>query len=96
MLPDEEFHPNHCFCQIEGSELNRWIIKRYRQHRDTVDLLREAKNDHERELISIVALLDVDDETLLSMMDQVDFPDHHILHCRAKVRTMITNEITSQ
>ena len=48
-----------------------------------------STNVHEKEIISIVALLDVDDDTMLDMMGDVDLPQHHIIHCRKNVKQML-------
>jgi hypothetical protein len=85
----DSIHPTHCFCQIPDAELRPWVIKRYVEHCTTMDLIRSTDDPHEKELISIVGLLDVDDDTLLEMMGNVDLPQHHILHCRQNVKQML-------
>ncbi|MCU7807087.1 MAG: hypothetical protein KZQ73_04350 [Candidatus Thiodiazotropha sp. (ex Semelilucina semeliformis)] len=50
----------------------------------TIKLLEHAANDREREAISAIAMLDLDEETMLSLMGDVDMPHHHIIHCRAQ------------
>jgi len=85
----ELIHPTHCFCQIPEEELKPWVEKRYVEHTPTIELLHSTDNPHEKEIISIVAMLDVDEETLLNMMGNVDLPDHHILHCRENVKQML-------
>ena len=82
-------HPGHCFCQVPDTELRPWAIKRFVDHCSTVDLLTSTDDPHQKELISIVALLDVDDDTMLEMMGNVDLPQHHILHCRQNVKQML-------
>lgn len=86
---DELIHPTHCFCQIPEEELKPWVEKRYVEHRQTIELLRSTDNPHEKEIISIVAMLDVDEEAMLNMMGSVDRPDHHIIHCRENVKQML-------
>ena len=82
-------HPTHCFCQVPDEELRPWVLKRYVEHNSTLDLLKSTDDPHEKELISIVALLDLDDDTMLRMMGDVDMPEHHILHCRLNVKQML-------
>ncbi len=86
---NEDIHPTHCFCQIPEEELQPWVTKRYREHHSTMELLRSTDDAHQKEIISIVALLDVDDATLLEMMGNVDLPEHHIIHCRQNVKAML-------
>lgn len=86
---EKVLHPTHCFCQISTEELQTWAIKRYTEHRSTMELLQSTHDPHQKEIISIVALFDVDDATVLKMMGDVDLPDHHIVHCRHKVKKIL-------
>ena len=65
------------------------MVKRYVEQRSTIELIQSSDDPHEREIISIVGMLDVDDDTLLEMMGNVDLPEHHILHCRQNVKHML-------
>jgi hypothetical protein len=82
-------HPKNCFCQVSPEELLFWARKRYIENIPTLDLLNSVHEARQKEIISIVALLDADDESLLEMMGDVNLPDHHILHCREEVKKMI-------
>ena len=88
-MKPELIRPRHCFCQVPDKELLPWVEKRYRQQIPTVDLIHSTNDPHEKEIISIVALLDVDDESLLEMMGHIEKPEHHILHCRENVKRML-------
>lgn len=87
-------YPKKCFCQFENEKLKPWIDKRFHQNIPTIDLLDEAENDEEREIISAVALLDVDDRTMLQIMGNVDTPKHHLIHCRDNVKEIMHLEKT--
>jgi len=76
----------HCFCQIPLAELEKWFIKHYEQGVPTMELLASAANAHEREVISIVAMFELDDVNMLRLMGDVNLPEHHILHCREHFR----------
>jgi len=82
-------HPKNCFCQIAEEELLFWAHKRYVENIPTLELLNSVHDDHQKKIISIVALLDADDKYLLEMMGDVNLPDHHVLHCREKLKKMI-------
>jgi hypothetical protein len=82
-------HPTHCFCQLPLNDLKHWAEKRYREHISTLDLLRSAPDQHDKEVISAVAMLDLDETTMLEMMGDVDMPDHHLVHCRQQVRDLL-------
>jgi hypothetical protein len=81
--------PHHCFCEISEDELKPWVNKRYRENIPTVKLIHSTDDPRQKEIISIVALLDVDEESMLQMMGDVDKPDHHIIHCRENVKRML-------
>jgi hypothetical protein len=82
-------HPHHCFCEIPDEELLPWVEKRYRENIPTVELIHSTNNPRQKEIISIVALLDVDEQSMLQMMGDVDKPEHHIIHCRENVKHML-------
>lgn len=81
--------PHHCFCEIPDEELRPWVEKRYRENHSTMELIHSTNDAHQKEIISIVALLDVDEKTLLNLMGDIDKPEHHILHCRETVKKML-------
>lgn len=82
-------HPRHCFCEIPDAELRPWVEKRYREQIPTVELIHATDDPREKEIISIVALLDVDEESMLQLMGDVNKPEHHIIHCRENVKHML-------
>jgi hypothetical protein len=79
-------HLKHCFCQIPLADLEKWFNKRYQQGIPTLELLAQAGSAYEREVITIVAMFELDDETALQLMGDVNLPEHHILHCREYFR----------
>jgi hypothetical protein len=85
----ENIQPTHCFCQIPDAELKVWATKRYKEKHSTMELLKSTDNPHDKEVIGIVALLDVDEDSMLEMMGGVDRPKHHIIHCRQNVKQML-------
>ena len=82
-------HPSRCFCQIPLQELKVWFERHYVQGIPTVELLGSAATAHEREVISIVALFELDDLVVLKLMGDVNLPEHHILHCREYFRAKL-------
>jgi hypothetical protein len=81
--------PSHCFCEIPDEELRPWVDKKYRDHRSTLELVQSTDDPRQKEIISIVALLDVDEETMIQMMGDVSKPTHHIIHCRQNVKHIL-------
>lgn len=82
-------HPTRCFCQIPDSEIRPWVIKRYVEQQSTVDLIRSTNDPREKEIISMVALFEVDDDTMLDLMDNAGMSEQHILHCRQVVMRIL-------
>jgi hypothetical protein len=82
-------HPTHCFCQIPEAELRPWVIKKYVEGRSTIELINSTNGPREKEIISIVATLDLDEDTMLELMGGVDRPTHHIIHCREDIKRML-------
>lgn len=82
-------HPRHCFCQIAESELMFWAKRRYLEKIPTLALLDSTADSHDKEVISIVSTLDVDEATLLTLMGDVEMPEHHILHCRENIINLL-------
>ncbi len=81
--------PHHCFCEIPDDELRPWVDKRYRENRPTIELIHSTDVPRQKEIISIVALLDVDEQSMLKLMGDVNKPEHHIIHCRENVKHML-------
>lgn len=92
----EIMHPHHCFCQIPETELLYWLKKRYLENTPTLELLAATADPHEKEVISIVSLLDVDEATMLELMGDVAMPEHHIVHCREDVKKLLDLHRTSR
>ncbi|MCU7845848.1 MAG: hypothetical protein KZQ93_18605 [Candidatus Thiodiazotropha sp. (ex Monitilora ramsayi)] len=86
-------HPRNCFCKLAFEDLEVWFKRRYVDKVPTIKLLEEATNDKEREAISAIAMLDLDEETMLSLMGDVNMPHHHIIHCRAQFFDLLKKSI---
>jgi hypothetical protein len=82
-------HPRHCFCQIPVDKLRPWAVRKYVEGESTVELIASTDDPHEKEIISIVATLDLDEETMLELMGDVDKPTHHIIHCREDLKQLL-------
>jgi hypothetical protein len=74
-------HPSHCFCEIATEELQFWAHKRYREHIPTMELLHSTEDRHAKEVISMIDLLELDDDSMLRMMEHVEMPEDHIINC---------------
>lgn len=75
-----------CFCQFEMSALKRIIRRKYVDKVPTIELLRRASSAEERELVSIVALLDVSEEDLNGSLGHLVRPGCDLVACRSHVK----------
>ena len=85
--------PHHCFCEIPEAQMQPWIIKKFKEHISTLALMQSTDDPSEKEIISIVALIDLDDITMLKMMEAVDLPQEHILECRLHAKQLVDSII---
>jgi len=88
-------HPKHCFCNIPMGLLIKWFIKRHIEAIPTVELLEIADSDADKEAICAVAMFDIDEDSMLELMGDVHLPEHHIVHCRAKVQEELKQELSN-
>lgn len=82
-------HPTHCFCEVPLEELRFWATKHFHDHIPTMELLHSTTNPHEKEVISMVAMLELDDDTMVRLMGQINRTDQHILTCRHRIQQML-------
>ncbi|NOR73282.1 MAG: hypothetical protein GQ467_05370 [Mariprofundaceae bacterium] len=54
-----------------------------------MELINSSNGPREREIISIVATLDLDEDRMLELMGGVDRPTHHIIHCREDIKRLL-------
>ena len=64
---------------IPKASLNSWFIKRFLDHRPTMELMSCAQNHHDRAVIAIVALMEVDPGIRYQGMNEDEF--HYIKSC---------------
>jgi len=67
------------------------VQKKFVDGFSTVELLREVQNDEEKDKVAIVALLDLDDETVMRMLsdNKNGKEDFDILSCRNWLKKML-------
>jgi hypothetical protein len=85
-----------CFCKIPINDLEKWAYKKYVQGRNTLELYAEANNSYDRELISIIALLDVDNENLDRMLHHQTKPTCNLEECRKRVKGWLLNILANR
>ena len=92
MQQDRLPRPRHCYCQLPMARLLTWA-RRKMAGATTLELMRAARNEDDREMIAVVALLDVDEATLNEAMGAINLPEHSALHCRAELMNRLTSEL---
>ncbi|MBN1981938.1 MAG: hypothetical protein JW795_10415 [Chitinivibrionales bacterium] len=89
---NDTISPKHCFCQISFHELEKWVEKRTHKQSSVGELILATTNGEEKEILTLIDLLEKDDDLVLQTMREVIKPDHHILHCRSIIRHLLTHE----
>jgi len=79
------------FGKYDIRELLRIVKKKFVNGFSTIELLKEAQNDEEKNKVAIVALLDLDDETVMKMLsdNKNGDKDFEILSCRNLLKEML-------
>jgi len=83
-LSGQEFElprPHYCYCQLPMERLLTWV-RRKLAGATTLELMHVAHDDLDREMVAVVALLDVDEATLAEAMGNINTPEHSAWHCR--------------
>ena len=75
--------------EVDSAELLPWILKKYHHHIPTLKLLESTSDPHERELILIVALLDVEDSLIHSIIEKVPAQDRYLLEQRNRTKELL-------
>ena len=55
-------YPSKCFCKFDPEELVEVAWRKFVLNESTLDLMRDASDSHERDIVCIVAMLDVGEE----------------------------------
>ena len=76
-------------CSFSIEELSYWAEKRYIEKIPTVELIKTTKNEKEREIVTIVGMMDVSDDTLLAIASKINEQDCAIYACRERLRSIL-------
>lgn len=82
-------------CTIPIEEIGVWAERRFIDNISTLELLKLAKNDREKEIITVVGMLDVDDKKLNSMLETAKESDCNIYACRQRLRIWLQKRINN-
>ncbi len=80
-----------CFCKIPITDLEKWAYKKFVEGKNTMQLLADVENDYDKELITIIAMLDVDKEALDTMLGHESKNTCNLEMCRTRVRDWLLN-----
>jgi hypothetical protein len=81
--------PKRCFCKIPPAELAKWMHDKYINNLSTMELMQKAATPYERELVTIIAMLDVDEKELDRMLHHETKPGCNLKHCRDAVKKLL-------
>ncbi len=94
-LTDHLCHPQNCFCHIQIEKLEKWFNKHYVEGISTLELLDSTTDASEKEAICVIAMFELDEESMLEMMGNVNLPEHHIIHCREYFKKELERRLKS-
>ena len=79
-----------CYCQIPMKKLIELVKMRFVENIQTEELMKQMKTEKEREYLATVALLDVSDQELMTMIESGGpvQPDH-LLACRQRAKNIL-------
>ena len=80
-------------CSIPIDEIGFWAEKRFIDKIPTVELLKQAQTDREKEIVTVVGMLDVDDATLDVMFNTAKESDCNIFACRARLKKWLEQRL---
>lgn len=79
--------PSKCFCKFEPEELVEVAIRKFEFGESTVSLMKQAKTSHQRDIVCIVSMLDVEDRMADYLVPgRMDNPTCDVLNCRETLR----------
>jgi len=89
--------PQFCFCNYDLDELIELGYKKYVKNIPTVELMKEATSEKEKDEICVISMLDVDDDKLEEVMsDMLEDEKCNVLSCRKLLRRQIRKKLGIQ
>jgi hypothetical protein len=87
-----------CYGKYDVRELLPIVQKKFVDGITIVELLKKAQNDVEKDKVAIVALLDLDDETVMHMLSDNNNgnANFHILSCRNRLKKTLRHMAMNQ
>ena len=89
-----ECFENTCFSKYSLDRLVMYAKRRFIEGIQTVDLLKTANSELEKEEIMLIALLDVEDKEIHELVLECTEDDsRHVLNCRDILKSLIKNKL---
>jgi hypothetical protein len=85
-----------CFCKVPLVDLEKWAYKKYVEGKDTLALMKETATEYDRELVTIIALLDIEPVVLNAMLGHETKPTCNLRICRERVRAWLMNIVENR
>ena len=86
--------PELCFCEYDIDELIHVGHKRYVENIPTVELMKNALSEKEKDEICVISMLDVDDDKLEKLRgDRVVDQKCNVISCRRLLRKQIKRKL---
>jgi len=86
-----------CFGNYDFDNIANFAKKRFVDGCSTINMLKQARSETEREEIALVCMLDVADEIVLDVQLDCRYADEcKVTNCRDKLRKLIEAELRIQ
>ena len=84
------YKPKLCFCRYRVDELAALAKTKFIEHHSTIEMMENAGSDTERAEVAIISLFDVDDATLMEVMEgKLEDGDCNVVSCRRMLKRQI-------
>ena len=82
-----------CFGGYDFDRITHFAIKRFVEGNDTINLLKQAQSQIEREEIALVCMLDIDNKVVMNIrLDCKYAEDCKVRNCRDKLRNLLETQ----
>lgn len=90
-------HNPGCLGNYDFEHISFFARKRFVEGHNTIELLEQARSQREKEEITLVSLLDVEDEKIRDLQLSCSYADQcKVTNCRDKLKRMIEEELAQQ
>ena len=91
------YHNRGCIGDYDFDNIAEFARKRFVEGYNTIELMEQAKNDREKEEIALVAMLDLDDNTVRDLQLFCQYSDScQLTNCRNLLKQLIEKDLAAE